>query len=246
MEELRRSIFGPVIFAAYRWKWLQRVCVKVVRRLEGGDYYSATLRRILEEYHGVRAGAYSYGEGLNPGSFPPGVTIGRYVSIAGSVLVFLRNHPTDRLSTHPFFYNSLLGWVPQDTVAMGTLEIQHDAWIGAGATITAGCSRVGIGAVIGAGAVVTKDVPDFAIVAGVPARIVRFRFPEKMRLAIRTSRWWELPMREIAKFMPEMEKPVGDHLWQNLVLASKTSAMAMAKQLSGGSNDDQDLEEHPR
>src|ERR1700686_2557574 len=126
MEELRRSIFGPVIFAAYRWPRLQRVCVKVVLRLEGGVYYSATLRRILEEYHGVRAGAYSYGEGLNPGSFPPGVTIGRYVSIARGVLVFLRDHPMDRLSTHPFFYNSLLGWVPNDAVQMGTLEIQPD------------------------------------------------------------------------------------------------------------------------
>jgi acetyltransferase-like isoleucine patch superfamily enzyme len=190
-----------------------------VGRLEGGDLYSSSLRQILEKYHGVKAGAYSYGEGLIPGAFPPGVTIGRYVSIASGVRVFLRNHPLERLSLHPFFYNRRLGFLKEDSIAGGTLEIGHDAWLGERAIITPGCARIGTGAVVGAGAVVTKDVPDFGIVAGNPARLIRYRFPENTREIILASRWWELSVEQVAKHMPEMTKSVGDEPWQHPLLS---------------------------
>src|SRR5436309_3265685 len=112
----RRSALSSVLFKLYARPAARRVCLSLSRRLEGGDFYSRTLRDILRQYHGVSAGAYSYGEGLIPGAFPAGVTIGRYVSIAPGVRVFLRNHPLNRLSLHPFFYNRHLGWVPGDTV----------------------------------------------------------------------------------------------------------------------------------
>jgi hypothetical protein len=136
------------------------------------------------------------------------VTVGKYVSVAGGVRVFVRNHPLERLSLHPFFYDSGFGWVTEDSLPFGRLEIGHDAWLGANAIITSKCHRVGIGAVIGAGAVVTRDVPDFAIVAGNPARILRYRFPEDLRRRILESRWWERSVEECVRSLDGMTQPL--------------------------------------
>jgi virginiamycin A acetyltransferase len=210
VNELRRSKLSQIVHKAYRSEWLQHACVIFCRRREGGEFYSATLRDILQSYHGVQVGAYSYGEALVPGSFPPGVTLGRYVSVASGVQVLLRNHPLDCLSTHPFFFNKELGYVKEDTVSFRRLEIGHDAWIGSRAIITPGCSHVGIGAVVGAGSVVTRDVPDFAIVAGNPARTIRFRFDEATIANVLASRWWEKPVWELARSISRMNTPVSE------------------------------------
>lgn len=207
-RELRRSRLAPLLLRLYRWPKHRHLTLSVIRRLEGGHFFSATLREILAKYHGVEVGAYSYGECCIPGAFPPGVTIGRYVSIASEVRVFLRNHPMDRLSMHPFFFNSRLGYVTEDTIDTGCLWIGHDAWIGERTIITPGCSRIGIGAVIGAGAVVTGDVPDFAIVAGNPARMLRMRFSEEVCEAIAETRWWERSVDELLPYLEEVLRPL--------------------------------------
>ena len=212
-----------MILRMYRYRRVERTCRALCERLEGGDFYSATLRDILWKYHGVRAGAYSYGEGLIPGSFPAGVTIGRYVSIASGVRVFIRNHPMDRLSSHPFFFNRHLGWLKEDSVSFGSLAIEHDAWIGGQALITPGCTRIGVGAVVAAGSVVTKDVPDFAVVAGNPARLLRFRFGEAAIGIILASRWWEKSAAECARFMDHMIRPLGEAPWLHPLLSEGQS-----------------------
>ncbi|HLX43617.1 MAG TPA: CatB-related O-acetyltransferase [Bryobacteraceae bacterium] len=221
MSELRHCLWSDLLVRAYGWKHCRRIAISLARRLEGGDFYSATLREILEKYHGVRVGAYSYGRALDPGAFPSGVSVGRFVSIASTVKVFLRNHPLERLSLHPFFYSKVLGFMREDSVAHGTLEIGHDAWLGDNSMIMPGCNRVGIGAVVGAGAVVTRDVPDFAIVGGNPARIIRYRFSPDLRQLILASRWWEKPVNEIVPMMKHMMEPLSSVAGQHPLLANQ-------------------------
>jgi virginiamycin A acetyltransferase len=207
--ELHRSLLSPILLAACKLGIVRRLALKLALRLERGPFYTATAREIMIQHYGVNIGAYSYGECFVPTAFPAGVSIGRYVSVGPEVRVYLRNHPADRLSLHPFFYNHNLGFVKQDTIPMGELMIEHDAWIGARVIITPGCSRIGLGAVIGAGAVVTKNVPDFAVMVGNPAKLIRLRFSEEVCELLRASRWWERPLIECVRHLKHMVSPLG-------------------------------------
>ncbi len=217
---LRRSRLSGAIFRLAGIRRFRQLALRLSRRLEGGAMESATLRDILRKHHGVEVGAYSYGECLVPGSFPAGVSVGRYVSIARDVRVFLRNHPMERLSMHPYFYNANLKILDADSVVSGTLRIEHDAWVGERAIMTPGCSRIGLGAVVGAGAVVTSDVPDFAVVAGNPARLLRYRFDEPMRDLIRQSRWWEHDIQELQRMMPLLVRRLDREFWEHPALST--------------------------
>lgn len=219
-RDLKRCAASHLLFRAYLWRRCRGLCEQLALRLEGGQFYSATLRRILLHYHGVKAGAYSYGDGLRPGAFPPGVVIGRYVSIAPDVRVFLRHHPLGRLPMHPFFYNAALGFVGADNIPEHRLEIGHEAWIGERAIITSRCARIGIGAVVGAGAVVTKDVPDFSVMVGNPARVVKQRFPTDICTAIIKSCWWERTAMELASLLPDLTIPVDTLAFRHPLLRS--------------------------
>lgn len=209
-RDLRRHALGGLLVRGFNVGRLRAKCLAMAFRLEDGQHFSASARDMLLGRCGVRIGAYSYGQCFVPYAFPPGVVVGRYVSIADGVNIFTRNHPMNTLSTHPFFFNACLGVIERDAMEYGSFEVASDAWIGANAIITPGCRRVGLGAVVGAGSVVTKDVPDFAIVVGNPAKVIRMRFDEATREAIRVSRWWERSLDECKQVLGAMMGPVGE------------------------------------
>lgn len=167
-------------------------------------------RRIAPEHHTRRAlaryvdkrgfliGDYTYGA---PRIMPWGnsrLTIGHYCSIGPDVRIFLGgNHQTQSVSTYPFDGNSF---------SRGDVIIGSDVWIGAGATVLSGVT-IGDGAVIGACALVSKNVDPFSIVAGNPARHVRYRFGAAVIEELLAVKWWDLPRAEIEQLAPLLILP---------------------------------------
>jgi virginiamycin A acetyltransferase len=202
-EEARRRIakarspLSPVLRRLYRFRRLRPAIRELCVRLEGGPLFSETLRQILREFHGAEIGRYSYGPILEPGVIPRGSKVGAYCSVGPGLIVYRRNHPLERPSLHPFFYNHQLGFLHRDTIeddAENPLEIGNDVWTGGRVIILPGCRRIGNGAVLAAGAIVTGDVAPYAIVGGVPARTLGTRFDEATVAALESSRWWERPI----------------------------------------------------
>lgn len=130
--------------------------------------------------------------------------IGRYCSIAANSKLGLGPHPSHFLSTSPAFYDPARGLVRdlRFDEFQGTHEtvIGNDVWIGANAIVMAGVC-IGNGAIIGAGAIVTKDVPPYAIVVGVPAKVVKYRFDSTLIVKLELSYWWEQPAERIAAML---------------------------------------------
>lgn len=207
---LFHSVFGGAMLALYRVKVCRPVVRWALRSFERGNMFSLTWREILLKQYRVKVGLYTYGECLKPGLLPPGTEIGNYCSIADHLTVFRRNHPVDRISQHPLFYSMKCGMINYDTVEIdlcNPLIIEHDVWIGAGTIILPKCRRIGTGAVIGAGSVVTRDVENYSIVAGNPAKHLRYRFPADMQEDLLRTEWWKLSIEQLLEQLPDMIKP---------------------------------------
>lgn len=136
-------------------------------------------------------------------------TIGKFCSIAEGARINPGNHATWRASQHHFTYRAAQYGLGEDDAEFFRwrrdhwVTIGHDVWIGHGVTILAGVT-VGTGAVIGAGAVVSKDVAPYEIVGGVPARHIRWRFPQPVAEALQDIAWWDWPHDKLRLALPDI------------------------------------------
>ncbi len=168
-------------------------------------------------------GAHSYANS----KLPADMQIGRYCSLASGITIMGSQHPIDRFTTSPVTYikvfaeKSLDGYAgnyeitPFEGIFAPSPKVGHDVWIG-GDVVLKGGITIGHGAIIASNAVVTKDVPPYAIVAGVPARIIRYRFPSEIVDRLLALSWWDykytdLPTAEVdgvEDFIVTLEKKI--------------------------------------
>lgn len=137
-------------------------------------------------------------------------SIGSFTSISFDVKIGLISHPLDFISTSPVFYSPRRGWTKEslyNEAPKGPALIGADVLISANAIVLAGVT-IGTGAVIGAGAVVNRDVPAYAIVAGVPAKIIRYRFSEHVVAQLVASKWWEKDDKILAANISYANDPI--------------------------------------
>ena len=134
--------------------------------------------------------------------------IGRYCSIAKNVIFLLGvEHDYDRISTYPFKRKLLGGG--EEATSKGDIIVGDDVWIGCRAIILSGV-HIGQGAIIAAGAVVNKDVPAYAIVAGVPAKIVKYRFEESMREKLKRVDYSKIDTEFIKRNIAKMQESIDE------------------------------------
>ena len=148
-------------------------------------------------------GDYSYG-GIYVLTFQKEyrLKIGHFCSIAPYVAFMLSaDHYTNRISSYPFKVK-VLG-EKMEGVSKGDIVVDDDVWIGYGATIMSGV-HIGQGAVVAAGAVVTKDVPPYSIVGGVPAKVIKFRFEQELIEELLKIEYSKLTKDEIEKHIDEL------------------------------------------
>lgn len=209
-EGKENRILGPFFLYLYGISGgsIRVLIIKIVLKIEGGPLLSTTIRKIFSKYHKVDIGYYSDVSFNMTSAFQENTTIGRYTSIYHTVRAFSGNHPMNTKSTHGLFYNLALGYAKHDFLNRTQLRIGNDVFLGHNAIITAAVSEIGDGAVIGAGTLVNRNIPPYAIVVGIPGRIIRYRFNEDKITELLESKWWEKTIDELLPEFDEFTKPL--------------------------------------
>jgi acetyltransferase-like isoleucine patch superfamily enzyme len=174
---------------------------RIVQSTIGGPLFLNKNSQIGPE---VVAGKYV---GMNENCFIARGSIGSFCAIGARTAINPFNHPSDWLSTHEFQYHpKSFNWIDEyndfvrlerTTDMFQPVTIGNDVWTGHNVNVMAGVN-VGDGAIIAAGSVVTRDVPPYAIVAGVPAVVKRLRFPEKTITRLLRLKWWDLELAQLS------------------------------------------------
>lgn len=161
-------------------------------------------RKMMEDI--IELGNYSINHGnIVTASDNYKLKVGKFSSIGGGVSIILSSaHRSDWISTYPFIQledTNMLNHIQDNKKkgrlsAKGDIEIGNDVWIGQNAIILPGV-KIGDGAVIGAGSVVTKNVDDYEIVAGNPAKRIKCRFKDTQIIELKKIKWWDWPINKI-------------------------------------------------
>ena len=163
-------------------------------------------------------GAYSH---TNHNTTVRDAEIGKFCSISWNVSIGGTDHNYKSASTfNPFWWNEFFD-EPEGLrkFEYPKCEIGSDVWIASGANILRKV-KVGDGAVIGAGAVVTKDVPPYAIVAGTPAKVVKYRFDDETIAGLLKIKWWDWPYETIRENIPLLHEDLDEDILNKMMMIS--------------------------
>lgn len=203
---------NEMLYRISKKPYIGRIIAKIISRYTGGEMESLFLREYTKKKYNVDVGLYSYGSCFRKRFNAGGkVKVGRYCSLANNVSYISFEHPVNYISTSPYFFENY--YTEKYNVHINDMEkyqsllIGNDVWIGVNVTILSKCHNIGNGAIIGAGSVVTRDVPAYAIVAGNPAKVIRYRFDRDTIEKIEKSQWWEKTPKELMKYYRYVDKP---------------------------------------
>jgi virginiamycin A acetyltransferase len=157
----------------------------------------------FKKYFDIKIGRYSYGTvQILESNLKTLDSRGSFCSIANNLMLTGFNHPIHTFTTSRIYFTSRFGFTEKDSKIEEVhpnnrkIVIENDVWIGARVTILPSV-KICNGAIIGAGALVQKDVPPYAIVGGVPAHIIKYRFSDCIIERLQESKWWEWEFSKI-------------------------------------------------